>query len=375
MKLLIATPLYPPDIGGPATFAKILKDELPKHGEEVAVLSFGGVRHLPKGVAHIAYAWKIFRALSGVDTLLALDPVSVGLPAAIVSFFRPRKFIVRIVGDYAWEQGRQRFGVAVGLDEFVTMPGSKFSLFVRLLRAVQCFVASRAERIIVPSNYLKHIVASWGIPAGKIAVVYNAFDGVPQLPEREAVRKDLSWKGPVIFSAGRLVPWKGFATLIGLMPEIVKHHPNAKLYIAGSGPMEGELKVTAIDAGLKDRAVFLGDVPKEKLYAYVRGADCFVLNTGYEGFSHQLLEVLALGTPIVTTLVGGNPELVEHGRTGILVGYNDAVALRMGIEDVILHPENARQMAEKGKAFAENFTVDRMVAGALAVIHEVGPSK
>lgn len=371
MKLVVATPLYPPDIGGPATYAKILEDELPKQGVSVSVISFHTVRHLPKGIAHLVYAWKLFQALRSVDLLLALDPVSVGLPAAFAAFLSGKRFIVRIAGDYAWEQGKQRFGVKENLDEFVQMPPNRFMAQVRLLRALQHVVASRADAVIVPSAYLKTIVTKWGIVPERITVVYNAFAGVPSLPLRAEVRKRLGWSAPVIFSSGRLVPWKGFGVLIGLMPELMRKHSGTKLYIAGSGPLLPELKQMVDDLGLGDMVTLLGDMPREELMAHVVAADCFVLNTGYEGFSHQLLEVLSAGTPIVTTAVGGNTELIEHNVTGVLVDYNDATALLRAISGVLTDTVRAREMSEKGRQFAANFTVERMVKDTLLVLRGI----
>ena len=80
--------------------------------------------------------------------------------------------MVKIVGDYAWEQGQQRFGVSQMLDEFVRT--KQTSLFVRILQKIQTRVARSSTRIIVPSEYLKNIVAAWGIPNEKIEVIYNA---------------------------------------------------------------------------------------------------------------------------------------------------------------------------------------------------------
>lgn len=371
MKLIIATPLYPPDIGGPATYAKTLEEELGKRGVDVSVVSFHTVRHLPKGLSHLAYTAKLFRALSGADVLLALDPASVGFPAVLVTLIWGKKFVVKIVGDYAWEQGRQRFGVTDTLDEFVKKPSNKFQRQVVLLRMVQEFVASRADTIIVPSNYLKDIVSTWGINPDKIEVVYNAFDGIPKLLDRAATRSALNVTGTVLLTAGRLVPWKGFATLIAILPEIRKKYPDIKLLIAGSGPLEGELRQIVIESKQQDTVVLLGNVEHERLMEYTRAADCFVLNTGYEGLSHQLLEVLAVGTPIVTTNVGGNPELIEDGVTGKLVDYDDRVGLQGAIVEVLSDLKAAQKIADAGKVFVSRFTVSRMVEGTREVLTKV----
>ncbi|MEK7118333.1 MAG: glycosyltransferase family 4 protein [Patescibacteria group bacterium] len=361
MRVLIATPLYPPDIGGPATYAKILEDELPKRAVSVEIISYGSVRHLPKIFGYPFFMFKIFWRARNVDLLLALDPVHTGLSSWFAAVIWRKKFIVRIAGDYAWEQGKQRFGVADSLDLFVKKPSREFSIPVRILRHAQTFVANHARRVIVPSRYFMSIVLSWGIPEEKIIVVYNAFEEPPRIPPRLELRKNFGFSGSVILSAGRLVTWKGFATLIALMPEIRKRHPDCRLYIAGSGPLAHALKKQINEQGLGGVVTMLGDVPHLKLMEYKRAADCFVLNTGYEGFSHHILEALAMGIPVVTTNIGGNPELIEHGVTGMLVVHDDSVALQKTIESVLENPEYAQRISLQGKKFAASFTVNRMV--------------
>ena len=368
MKLVIATPLYPPDIGGPATYARTLEVELGKHGVTVVVVSFHTVRHLPKGIAHVVYMVKLFRALAGADLLLALDPVSVGLPAALMALFRNKKFVVKVVGDYAWEQGTQRFGVVDTLDAFVKKPSRAYALPVRCLRMIQVFVASHANRLIVPSHYLKGIVTQWGIHPEKVSVVYNAFDGIGALANKEECRRALGLSGTIVLSAGRLVSWKGFDTLMHVLVEARKKVSDAQLYIAGSGPWRLPLMNEITALGLEGQVIMLGNVEHHKLMEYIRAADCFVLNTGYEGLSHQLLEVLAVGTPIVTTNIGGNPELIEDGVTGKLVPYNDKAALHTAMMDVLEHPAPVARMTAAGKKFVAQFTVSRMIEDTLSVL-------
>ena len=97
MKILIATGIYPPSVGGPATYSKILRDELPKRGVEVSVLSFDEVRHFPKGVSHVSYFLKIISRGWGVDVIFAQDPVSVGLPAFFAALLMGKRFFLSSV--------------------------------------------------------------------------------------------------------------------------------------------------------------------------------------------------------------------------------------------------------------------------------------
>ena len=120
MKILIATGIYPPEIGGPATYSKLLYDTLPSHNIEVEVLPYREVKNVPKIFRHFWYFLKVLRKGRGVDIVYAQDPVSVGLPSAIAALVLRKSFLLKIVGDYAWEQGRQRYGVEGSLDDFVS---------------------------------------------------------------------------------------------------------------------------------------------------------------------------------------------------------------------------------------------------------------
>jgi glycosyltransferase involved in cell wall biosynthesis len=111
MRILVATGIYPPQIGGPATYSKLLYDELPKRGFQVDIVNFGDFISKPKIIRHILFFIELLKKGQGVDVVYAQDPVSVGLPALIASQILQKKFVLKIVGDYAWEQGVQRFRV------------------------------------------------------------------------------------------------------------------------------------------------------------------------------------------------------------------------------------------------------------------------
>jgi glycosyltransferase involved in cell wall biosynthesis len=237
MKLVIAAPLYPPEIGGPATYAKILSEGLPAKGIEIQLVKFSEVRHLPKIIRHYAYYRRVLRAARRADIVLALDPVSVGLPALRAAKRAGKPFVVKIVGDYAWEQGQQRFGVTQDLDDFVK--NEQKSFFVRRLQKIQTQVTKSATRVIVPSEYLKKIVMTWGspsqgsggpsIPSEKIEVIYNAvsIEPIGKLPENV-----MKLSRPFVVSVGRLVPWKRFEGVIDAVAQV----PQFSLVIVGDGP-------------------------------------------------------------------------------------------------------------------------------------------
>src|SRR3989344_4924157 len=281
-KILIVTGIYPPDVGGPATYSKILFDELPKKGIGVEILSFGEVGHLPKIIRHFVYFYKVLRSGRSADLIFAQDPVSVGFPAMLAAKILRKKFLLKIVGDYAWEQGVQRFGVKKVLDDFLK---NRYRWEVELFRKIECLVANRADKIIVPSEYLKGVVTKWGIGPEKIYVVYNAFQDNELFRFPRFAQGGFAKPGQrLIVSAGRLVPWKGFDALIEIMPEILKEVPDARLVIIGDGPEKQNLESRIKNLELEEEVTLTDTLPHEKVLEYLAAADVFVLNTAYEGF-------------------------------------------------------------------------------------------
>lgn len=325
MKLVIATPLYPPEIGGPATYAKLLEEGLPGKDIEVELVKFSEVRHLPKLIRHYAYYRRVLKAARLADAVLALDPVSVGLPAMKAAQKARKPFVVKIVGDYAWEQGQQRCGVTETLDAFVTHEQKSF--FVRRLQKIQTYVAKSAAKIVVPSEYLKGIVAAWGIPKEKIFVIYNGIEIPEHLPEQHKKEGEF-----LIVSAGRRVPWKGFEAI----ERVAKVHSNWRVCIASGLPRIGVL-------------------------AQIKAADVFVLNSLYEGLSHVLIEAMTLGTPVIATNAGGNATLVVDGETGLLIPPGDDTALEQALISVAQNPVRARERALAAHMRMKDFSVSHML--------------
>lgn len=334
MNILIATGIFPPQIGGPATYSKLLKDKLPERGFVVSVVNFGDTLFLPKIIRHAIYLAKVLRLGRAADIIYAQDPISVGLPALLAAKILRKKFYLKVVGDYAWEQEsvKNPSSASERLEDFQERT---YGFKTELLKKLERFVAHRAEKVIVPSEYLNRIILLWGVPQERIAVIYNGFTPLRIIERKEELRKKLFLGGYTIISVGRLVPWKGFSALIEIMPHLLGRIPDAKLLIAGEGPDKTILEDRIKDLHLEQSVTLLGRLPQKDLFEYIKASDVFVLNTAYEGFSHQLLEVMALGTPIITTPVGGNPEIVSDRVQGILVSWNDHMALEEAC--VMLH--------------------------------------
>jgi glycosyltransferase involved in cell wall biosynthesis len=375
MRILLCAPLYPPEIGGPATYAKILAIELPKHQVETIVLPFRMVKSLPRFFRHLAYFSLCVQKGWRADVFYALDPVSVGWPAFWAAKLLGKRFIVKVVGDYAWEMEMQtkKRKAAKATGQFLTIDdfqNGRFGLLTEVRRWLERFIARRAEVVIVPSNFLKKIVLLWGTPADRIAVIRNAFELSGEAPGRESARRALGFTAEekIILSAGRLVPWKGFSVLIESFTSVVEQFPASSLLIAGDGPELFRLKRLTRKKKMEEKVKFLGRLDVAVFHQYVAAADVFVLNSGYEGFSHVLLEVMAIGTPIITTPIGGNSEIIRDNQNGLLVEYNNKSAIAKALVQLIANPAIAAALARSAKETVESFSKQRMVSETMAEI-------
>jgi glycosyltransferase involved in cell wall biosynthesis len=368
LKLLIATGLYPPEIGGPATYCRMLEELLPAHAVRVAVLPFGMVRSLPKVIRHLRYTYELFRMSKDAEVIYALDPVSVGLPARVVAFLRRKPLWVRLGGDYAWEQGQQRFGLKEDLDEY-TNDRTRAPFAVKVLHALQRFTVAGAAQIIAPSEYLKSIIVSWGVDPERIAVIYSALHPLPVSESKAILRERLSFTGTVIATVGRLVPWKGFAALIDAVADLSKERPDISLVVIGDGPEEAALRERIAVRGAGERIRLMGKLPKDALGDALKASDIFVLNTAYEGLSHQLLEVMELGLPVVTTNIGGNPELIRDGVSGFLVTSNDTAALKEAILRLIQNDDLRTRMVQNARVRTLDFAEEKVVSQFAALLY------
>jgi glycosyltransferase involved in cell wall biosynthesis len=143
------------------------------------------------------------------------------------------------------------------------------------------------------------------------------------------LKRKFEIKGPVILFVGRLIDLKGTAYLIKAMPEILLRFPAAKALIIGSGPLKDELADLVQKLALKENVVFIDEMPQEELVAFYSLADIFVLPSiinekgETEGLGVVLLEAMACGLPVIGCNVGGIPDIIRNGVTGLLIKQKD----------------------------------------------------
>lgn len=208
--------------------------------------------------------------------------------------------------------------------------------------------------VAVSEDLGRWLVSVVGIPAAKVCVIRNGVDLTRFVPgPRDAARRTLGLPrgARVVGTVGRLDPVKDHASLVDAFAELASAFPDAVLAIAGDGPAGPELAARVARLGLGERVRLLGerdDVPR-----VLRALDVFVLPSVAEGMSNTLLEAMATGLPVVATRVGGNPELVDDGVTGLLVPRRAPRALAAAIARYLDDPHLAALHGKAGRQRAE----------------------
>jgi glycosyltransferase involved in cell wall biosynthesis len=212
-----------------------------------------------------------------------------------------------------------------------------------------------------------------GIDPGRLEVILNGIDGAAYREayarhDREALRRaaGLDRFGRVIGLGVRLEEQKGIRFLLEALPAVVARHPDLGVAIAGTGSLELDLRMRAADLGLEDRVRFLGAQPR--LDAFYPLLDAFVLPSLWEGLPLCLLEAMSLSLPIVATAVGGVPDLLEDGRTALLVPPADARALSGALLRLLDDSGRAAEIGrEAGRVFDKRFDASVMVRNYLGL--------
>lgn len=216
-------------------------------------------------------------------------------------------------------------------------------------RAAQVAIDNATARlsfaIVAVSNATRDDLVRQGYPSKRILVVPN---GVEQRENPEPVRLV---EGPTILEVARLAEVKGQRTLLRALQRL-----DATVVLVGrdleqGGAYEAELRDEAARLGVANKVVFAGyrdDVP-----ALLAGCDVFCLPSTAEGMPLVVLEAMAQAKPVVATAVGGTPELVVDGETGLLVPPNDVEALTSALKGLLEDPDRARRMGEAGRSRVE----------------------
>lgn len=361
-RLFVASGIFHPEPGGPATYLYHLLPHLQAQGWQVRALAYSDdtpaqtypypVRRIRRRLLPLRLADYAWAARAGLRWAQVVYVHSLDLP--LLGGSAPR--VIKIVGDQAWERAIRKGWIPP--DEDVDVFQHKtYNRLVTLAQQARARQARAMHGVIVPSEYLKRMVMGWGVDAAKVHVIYNALppEHVPPLPQAEARRQLGLADAPTLITAARLTAWKGVGQLIAAL----HHVPDVRLLVAGDGPLLETLRQQASPLG--QRVLFLGRVSRHQLNLYLQAADYLALYSGYEGLSHTLLESLRAGTPVIASDKGGNPEVVQHGVNGLLVKYGDGQALVETLRAAFA-PGRRAALAANSQHGLQRFDFGQMVA-------------
>jgi glycosyltransferase involved in cell wall biosynthesis len=378
VKILMVSGIYPPDSGGPACYVPRMAEALVERGHEVTVLCLGKESGREKGngfqVERIRremfwparVIWTLIRITRNAAGRDVVFVNGLAAEAALGARLLNKPTVHKVVGDTAWERAVGRGWFSGSIQQFQNAQGWMLDV-LKFIRSTPLFWA---DAVITPSRYLAEMVWAWRIPSHRVQVVHNSADarfggtatsGVFQSRKIGGVR-GAYW---TVITVCRLVPWKGVKELIGAMREM----SGTRLWVVGDGGQRNELENEAALSGVRDRVEFFGARPRQEVFDLLKEADAFVLNSTYEGLPHVVLEAMAAGLPVIATSVGGTPEVVENGKTGLLVEPGNEADLVTALNRLKNTPELGVALAQEAmRRLSENWSEWRMVAATESVL-------
>jgi glycosyltransferase involved in cell wall biosynthesis len=219
-------------------------------------------------------------------------------------------------------------------------------------RRIEAALLGRSQKIAAVASWVAEALRPYGVDPGAVTVTGNGIDAcflqTPAVQDRELI----------VLYVGRLTAGKGVPELICAARIVVDRHPDPALHfvLVGQGPLRSRLCDLVREAGLQGRVVFRGAIPaarRDELVRLYQQSSAFVLPSHHEGMSTVLLEAMACGLPVVSTAVGGAPEVIDHGRNGLLVPPRDPEALAEALLALLGDDPLCRELGRNAKATIE----------------------
>ncbi len=362
MKILIATPIYPPEIGGPATYTKELCERL--HDRHlITVLAYTDNQESPSGVRLLTVSKKtplfirllryfivLLKEAPRHDVIYVQNAVASGFPVAMASFITRTPFILKFVGDESWERATQRRQTKKTLEDFLRKPEG--DMRIKSMMWLQGFVLRQARIVTTPSLYLgEEIQKAYKLKKDRVIVNYNAAE------ETETIPFEVTRVPHQIATTARLVAWKGVDGILEAVAILKEKIPDLTFKIAGDGPELESLENLARKLGITERVEFLGKVSRAETWRIRKQSELYILNSTYEGLPHTVLTSFAAEIPTIATNISGTNEAIYHEKTGLLVEPNNPKELARAIERLLEDHDLQSKLVTNGlKLLREKFS-------------------
>ena len=353
MRVLVTVGIFPPDIGGPATFvpkiAKYFQDEL-NYEIEILTLSDNknsninddfSVKRIDRNLP-IIYRWlktifTIYKLGKNKDLIFVNG---LGTETTIANIFLKKKIIRKIVGDPVWERAYSKAKISESFDEFQV---KNYGFSISLQKKVRSFSIKKSDIVVTPSKHLKNFILNLGFK-NKIEIINNGVF-IPEENTNIFTNDQIN-----ITIVSRLVSHKNIKKIIRAISDL--NDPLIYLNIIGDGPELNQLQKISLESNNKDNIIFHGKLNRDDINHIFLKSDIYIQASNYEGWPHSLLEAMSYGIPVLCTPVGECKEILGNEDRGYIldlpVSKNN---IKSKIIEIIGEKNIANKKGERGKDF------------------------
>ena len=353
MRVLVTVGIFPPDIGGPATFvpkiAKYFQDEL-NYEIEILTLSDNknsninddfSVKRIDRNLP-IIYRWlktifTIYKLGKNKDLIFVNG---LGTETTIANIFLKKKIIRKIVGDPVWERAYSKAKISESFDEF---QDKNYGFSISLQKKVRSFSIKKSDIVVTPSKHLKNFILNLGFK-NKIEIINNGVF-IPEENTNIFTNDQIN-----ITIVSRLVSHKNIEKIIKAISDL--NSPLINLNIIGDGPELNQLQKISLESNNKDNIIFHGKLNRDDINHIFLKSDIYIQASNYEGLPHSLLEAMSYGIPVLCTPVGECKEILGNEDRGYIldlpVSKNN---IKSKIIEIIGEKNIANKKGERGKDF------------------------
>ena len=341
MNILITVGIFPPDIGGPASFVPKIANHLINMDNKVKIICLADEENLLledeldvlriKRSTYLPIRW--FKTISLIikygrkSDILFVN--GLGVEAAIANLYLRKKIVRKIVGDPVWERFYNKKSTSETFDDF---QNQKHNLNVRIQKLIRNWSIRSSEVVITPSDHLKEFINRTN-PKTEVLKINNGVE----ISEFKRSKTPLHEFNILINS--RLVVQKNIHFVIEAMGSIKNLDVNLK--IIGEGGEFERLEDLITNLNIQNRVKMIGKVENNLISEYLKTSNLFIQASDYEGLPHSILEAINYEVPILSTEVGGCKDLLDNGDRGFIISS----------------PQNKQQIAEKIDYIYENYDI------------------
>ena len=352
MNILITVGIFPPDIGGPASFVPKISDFLIENGHNVKIICLSEVGNIHtednldviriKRSNNLPIRWikTIYQIVKNGIRSDLIFVNGLGVESAIANLILQKQLIRKIVGDPVWERAYNKKRITESFDDF---QNNKHSFLIEVQKLLRNWSINSAEIVITPSDHLKSFVSGIGY-SKKILKINNGVN-ITDINRANESKADIN-----LIIISRLVVQKNINIVIEAMKLL--DNKNLKLSIVGEGGEFSKLESAIHDLNLQNQVQLLGKVDNNKISQFLLTADIFIQASDYEGLPHSVLEAINYEVPILSTETGGCKDLLNDGERGFIIPMPpDKKVIAENISFIIENKAEATKRADEAKSF------------------------